>query len=352
MPPNLSGAAADRALRDRALGAAAWTEMQRLGIVPTPRAYDLWFTHLGGASAALTERVVAMLAQGGGLPPAALDALHSEFVAPAEPDVDGLSEGADELQAEAKAMTAAVAAGQVAMTGYGEILSHWATQLNQQTSMAELVGAVGSLTVETVRAVERSRALEQQLTVSTARIGRLRRTLADAKQEATTDLLTGIANRKAFDSRLRRAVQAAKAEPGAVTSILLLDIDHFKRFNDTFGHRTGDLVLRLVGRLLADNVKGRDTVARYGGEEFAILLAGADRDAAAVVAQQICTALSGKRLINKPTQNPVGQVTISIGVAQHRAGEAMGALIERADRALYLAKDLGRNRVCTELEIG
>ena len=238
------------------------------------------------------------------------------------------------------------------MAGYGDVLTHWAAHLGQETSMAGLVGAVGTLTTETVRAVERSRALEQQLAASTARIAKLRRALADVKHEATTDVLTGIANRKAFDCRLRRALATAKADPAVPMSLLLLDVDHFKRFNDTYGHRTGDLVLRLVGRLLSDNVKGRDTVARYGGEEFAILLAGADRGAGTVVGRQICTALAGKRLVNKPGQSTAGQVTISVGVAQYRPGETAATLIERADHALYLAKDLGRNRVCTELELG
>ncbi len=207
--------------------------------------------------------------------------------------------------------------------------------------------AIATLSEETRRAGERNRVLEQQVTASAARITRLRQNLAEMKQEATTDVLTGIANRKAFEARLRRAITQARSEQGAL-SVLLLDIDNFKRFNDLHGHRTGDLVLRLVGRVLADNVKGRDCAARYGGEEFAILLAGADLRAGATVAQQICDALSGKHLVNKGSGQGLGRVTASVGVAQFRDNETPAALVERADLALYQAKRTGRNRVCVE----
>lgn len=340
-----------RSDRIKALGAAAWADMERLGISPTPRAYELWFAVREGGITALTDEVSALLHQGKVLTPTLIDSLHQQHVAGPEPDLERLSSGADEMQGLAQALVEQVSGGRTAMAGYGDVLSHWAEHLGRETTMAGVVSAVGTLTAETLRAVERSRSLEQQLSASTARIAKLRRSLADVKQEATIDALTGIANRKAFDARLRRAIAASKADPDVRTSVLMLDVDNFKRFNDTYGHRTGDLVLRLVGRLLADNVKGRDTVARYGGEEFAIMLIGADCDAATAVARQICVGLASKRLINKPSHQFVGQITISVGVAQHRSGETMGSLIERADAALYLAKDTGRNRVCSEVQL-
>lgn len=345
------GPAADpegRAARAFQLAAAVLADLQRHGIPPTPRAYELWSAYRRGVIPELTRRLSELLEQGAPVTPAALDALYSACVAGAEPDLDALGIGADAIQVEAQAVVEQVNSGRAAIRDYGEALTRGAAQLGQDQTQAGLVCAITMLTAETTRAAERNRVLEQQLAASSARIGKLRKSLADVKQEATTDALTGLCNRRAFDARIRRMMAQAKEADAAALSLLLLDVDHFKRFNDVHGHSTGDLVLRLVARLPADNVKGRDTVARYGGEEFAILLTGAGLRAAEVVARQINEALSSKRLVTKGTAASFDHVTISGGVAQARPGEAAAALVERADAALYEAKRTGRNRVCVE----
>lgn len=154
-------------------------------------------------------------------------------------------------------------------------------------------------------------------------------------------------NRKALDGRLRRTLSALKSD-GTPASVLMLDVDHFKKVNDTYGHQVGDLVLRLIGRLLTESVKGRDTAARYGGEEFAIILAGTGIRAALIVAEQIRVMLEGKQFGGKGEHGPAS-VTISIGVAGARPGDTAASLLSRADAALYRAKAAGRNRVCDEL---
>ena len=200
---------------------------------------------------------------------------------------------------------------------------HQATQsLGQAPTIDSLIDAIATLSSETARASERNRVLEQQLSLSASRITRLRQSLAEVRQEAATDALTGIANRRAFDIKLKRAIGQARSDAGSVFSLLLLDVDYFKSFNDSHGHKAGDLALRLIARLLTDNVKGRDTVARYGGEEFAILMMGAASAAAVVVARQISKALSGKRLINRTSGQDMGQVTVSIGVVQVCIGDS------------------------------
>ncbi|MBV9813927.1 MAG: GGDEF domain-containing protein, partial [Acetobacteraceae bacterium] len=118
---------------------------------------------------------------------------------------------------------------------------------------------------------------------------------------------------------------------------------------DAYGHKAGDLVLRLLGRILADSVKGRDTAARYGGEEFAVILVGADLTAASVVARQIGAALASKKLkVGGDAAEESRHLTISVGVAQARSGDTPAGLVERADAAMYAAKRAGRNRTCTE----
>ena len=330
------------------VAAAVLAEMQRRAILPTPHNYDLWFTFRTGGSASLAARLTTLIERGDHFTPALLDALHAEFLGTADSQTVG---DAAALQDTADTIVNQVAAGGQAMREYGEALAACKVELNGVATIGSLIQAVANLTAETTKAAERNRMLQQQLSTSAARVARLRQALADTKQEATTDGLTGIANRKAFDAKLRRAILAAAGPESPPLSVLLLDIDHFKSFNDTHGHKAGDLVLRLVGRVLSASVKGRDTAARYGGEEFAIILSGADLRAGTIVGAQIGGALSGKRLANRPAGSGIGQVTLSVGVAQFKLGDTAATLMERADQALYHAKNTGRNRICTERDV-
>ena len=346
-PPAADEARADYFFR---LGTTVLAEMRRHRVMPTPRHYELWFVHLSEANPELTRRINTLLEKGQTLTPVLIDRLYAEFVASAEPDIDAIGTESDALQDAAQTLVEQVVGGQAALRRYGEALARGAAELGQDRTRDGLVRAIMALTSETARAAERNRELEQQLSASAGRIDKLRKSLAEVKREATTDALTGLSNRRAFDARVKRMLAQSGAPDLSVMSLLLMDVDHFKRFNDTHGHRVGDLVLRLVARLLAENVKGRDMVARFGGEEFAVLLVGADLRAAASVARQIGGAISTKKLATKGSSQGYAYVTVSIGVAQMRPGESAGALVDRADRALYEAKRSGRNRVCIEGE--
>ena len=320
--------------------------MNAAGASPTPRNFELWYTHLSGANPELSRRLEALLNEGAALTPAFLDTLHADCTA-SEADEDAITEGVEAIGQAAQAMVDQVTTGGEELRRYGNTLSHWTAQLGELQTVDRLVQAVATLTAETARAGERNRILEQQLSASAARIARLKDNLAEVKREAMVDALTSLCNRKGFDARLRRLLSAAKAD-GSAVSVLLIDVDHFKRVNDTYGHHTGDLVLRLIGRLLRDNVRRHDAVARYGGEEFGVILAGTNLQAGEIVAEQIRAVLDGKRLVNKVSGKGLAGVTVSIGVAQFRSDETAASLIKRADAALYRAKHLGRNRVCAE----
>lgn len=138
---------------------------------------------------------------------------------------------------------------------------------------------------------------------------------------------------------------AEALETNEAMSLMLTDIDHFKTFNDNFGHLTGDQVLRLVAMSVKHNVKGEDTTARYGGEEFAVILPNTILRAAVTVAEHIRRAVIAKELMKRSTGEHLGRMTISIGVATLRKGDTGQSLIERADTCLYAAKRHGRNRV-------
>lgn len=158
--------------------------------------------------------------------------------------------------------------------------------------------------------------------------------------EARTDALCGVANRRAFDEELARRFEALEAE-GKSFSVILLDVDHFKRFNDQHGHQAGDEVLRAAGRVLAANVRDCDIVARYGGEEFAVIVPECSFVEAQEIAERVRLALAAHRVEH---QGKMLQVTASLGVAEARPGHDPRAVVQNADRALYAAKENGRNR--------
>ena len=165
---------------------------------------------------------------------------------------------------------------------------------------------------------------------------RQRRTVLALREDAHTDGLTGLVNRRGFDETF--AVLLAEAIPGTTVAVLMLDLDHFKRFNDSFGHQAGDEVLRATGRLLRGEVRPRDLVARYGGEEFVIVLPDSDAERAERVAQRILVAF-------RQHAWPLRPVTVSIGATIAAAGEAGEVVLHRADQALYCSKQQGRDRL-------
>jgi diguanylate cyclase len=161
--------------------------------------------------------------------------------------------------------------------------------------------------------------------------------------------LTGIPNRRAFDIELKSSIEATResAEP---LSLVMFDVDHFKQFNDTWGHQTGDQVLRLVANCIADNARHSDTTTRFGGEEFAVIMPSTTLGDAIHWANQVCGIVRSKRLVKKSTGGKLGVVTISAGVVKHRPGETDFQFVRRADTCLYAAKHAGRDRVVSETD--
>lgn len=209
---------------------------------------------------------------------------------------------------------------------------------------------VQQLMNELAEAASRAAKLEAGFAEKTQELESIRETLSKSEERARTDTLTGLPNRRALDEFFRKA-QIAAMEKGEPLSPLMLDIDHFKSFNDRFGHGVGDQVLRLMAQVLRDKVREVDLPARYGGEELIAVLPGAEFAAATAIAERIRCSIAACQITRRSTGEILPSITVSIGAAQFQPGEAMNELVERCDRALYFAKRSGRNRVVDESEL-
>jgi diguanylate cyclase len=186
--------------------------------------------------------------------------------------------------------------------------------------------------------------MKQKITASQQEIASLKDRLAMATIEATTDPLTGLANRKGLSMAINEAILFAQQSHN-YPCLLMLDIDFFKKINDNFGHLIGDKAIKILADTLKKQIKGKDTAARYGGEEFAILLLEADLENALKVAENIRRIIENLKITRTNDSQEVFRITISIGIARYQADQSINDFIEHADNALYQSKNTGRNRV-------
>lgn len=232
----------------------------------------------------------------------------------------------------------------------GNILKSYSKKLSQPTSIEDVSTIAQEIVSGTKSVVTSSQKLKKQMDASVSEISTLKEELKGIKQTARTDMLTGLLNRRGFDQAIYEAQQYSIAEDKAF-SIILTDIDHFKKVNDTHGHLMRDNVLKMLSRLLNEHIKGKDIAARFGGEEFIIILPETPLKGAFILAEQIRKNLRSMKWIAKNSGKFIGTITVSLGVAQYKPEETVKSLIQRADNALYFAKRNGRNKTVTELDI-
>ena len=296
---------------------AVIASMRQQGIAFTADNYAVWHCYLAGTNPALKRALDIVLSNGLTIEDRTLRVLYARHFCQAREALAlrDVTRRAMQTLAELNTLPDLAVAADV-LARLGRDMQDMATQSEQMT---------------------------RALTQSEERIAQLECCLDDARQEASTDGLTGLANRRAFDAALR-ATAGDALNGGSELAFLLIDIDHFKQINDRWGHPAGDEVLRLIAATLTRTMRGKDVVARYGGEEFAIILPGTDRHGAVAAAENLRDAVEQQML---PLPGGAGQVrvTISAGLSCYDHGENLGAWLARADGALYKAKNTGRNRV-------
>ncbi len=332
--------------RTLAFAEIALGQIKALRQAATPRNYEIWYTYATGYNSTLNQSINEALASKGSLSPLDLDQIYDAHLSPARLTDRIDTVGAkvlDEIDQVMSMIDAAVGSA----SNYTETLFDATQKLGTAKDRDGLRAIVESLVLTAKDMEKTNQTLEKRLNASRQEINQLQQNLEAVRTESLTDPLTSLANRKYFDQALDKAIRDTlqTAEP---LSLVLIDIDHFKHFNDVFGHLTGDQVLRLVAMSVKQNVKGQDLAARYGGEEFAVVLPSTALRQALTVADHIRRAVMMKELMKRSTGEHLGRVTVSIGVASFLPGEQAQSLIERADACLYAAKRHGRNRVICE----
>jgi diguanylate cyclase len=332
--------------RTLAYAEIALGQIKALGQSASPRNFEIWYHYATGYNQQLNQAINEMLAKSGTLSEQDLEQVYDTYLSESRFGERIDSVGLRVLD-EIKHVMSTIDAAAGSATTYSQHLTAASEKLAQATDGDALRAAIEHLVQGAHEMESSNRNLEARLAASRHEIEGLQHSLEAVRTESLTDPLTTLANRKYFDAALAEGIAeaATKNEP---LSLLMADIDHFKTFNDRFGHLTGDQVLRLVALSVKQSVKNNDVAARYGGEEFVIALPNTDLDSARLIADQIRRAVMTKELMKRSTGERLGRVTISIGVAQLRPSDNAPLLIERADKCLYAAKRNGRNRVIGE----
>ncbi len=323
----------------------AMQSMSQLSVPATPSNYTVWFHYMLGTSPGLRKTIDVLLGNKRKFDAAINNELYSTFVgsqpgslpSDAPKKINGIIANATAF------LETAIASNKMQIATLDEVAAEVRENCDPRTIVQTLIA-------ELTKANSRASALELNFVETSNQLEKVRNSLAEVELQSKTDALTGLANRRSLDDFFRISMINAM-ETGASLCAFMIDVDHFKKFNDTHGHLIGDQVLRLVAKVLQDSIREGDHAARYGGEELAAVLPGAELTVCHEVAERVRRRISEAKLKRRTTGQEIGSVTVSIGVAKFRPGESAEALLERCDRGLYQAKSAGRDRVVTEVEI-
>jgi diguanylate cyclase len=317
-------------------------QMAKHGGMFYPTHYMLWYEYFAGLNPRLRAALSTRLEQPKPLTSAEVDEFYMRYIAARD------NKQAEKLQEALEAMLqklrgVATTAGQQSEE-YSRQLEEAARALSRGMSTAAQGKLVGALIRKTADAKAAASTMNVQIETSVFEVAELRKQLGQVQNEAATDPLTSLLNRRGFDRDVA-ALMVSRKHGLFGCSLLIGDIDHFKRVNDTYGHPFGDQVIKGVAQIIKQVVKGEDMAARLGGEEFAVLLPDTPLQGAMSVAERIRKAVGKTRITKSGADGVANQITLSLGVAAAEDGDSLEGLLKRADRALYRAKQSGRNRV-------
>lgn len=329
-----------------ATGETAYKLLQEYKIPPTPENFQLIYAFVQGENSALCKDVSQLLDSNRGISEGLITQAYDKHFRSGEEETL-LHKTNIRLHGELEKVLANLRTAENDTHNFGNTLQGYSGSLEAETDRSSIKHLIDGLINEAQSMERKSRILENQLKDSSDEIDKLKRNLEAVRAETLTDALTGIGNRKQFDHALTELGWNAE-HTNKPLSVIMGDVDHFKNFNDTWGHQLGDHVLKLVAFHLKTQIGDNGIPARYGGEEFAVVLPGTDLEQAVDIANRIRESVSRKAMKSKATGVTLGRITMSFGVSTYSPGENLNKLVARADSALYSAKKSGRNCVISE----
>jgi diguanylate cyclase len=315
--------------------------MMKNNVSADPINYAIWYEYVSGSNAQLKKELDELLNLNQQITTEQSVELYKKHVCNAS--IESFEKINKELQKILNDTTQSVGLASDKVSMAEASFNHSAHELETAKSNDDIKSVLSQVLTETKLLAETSQILKSKLDEANEEMDQMRKELTLVREVAVTDALTGLLNRRAFDDILSDLVEETSAQKNFCLAIL--DLDHFKKINDTFGHLTGDKVLRYTAGIMKRKVSENHYDARYGGEEMAVIMPETDLQEAILVVENIRSTLEKNRLKRKGDGESIGKVTLSAGVASYKAGEVVDSLIERADQSLYQAKTNGRNQV-------
>jgi diguanylate cyclase len=320
-------------------------------IPATPENYMLWYEYFQGNSPELTRRLDELLAAEARFTPELTRQIFDEFFgrAPSGPEAGGVNQAAEIIRGLALRIIKESLQSVEQVSAYSDNLTRYEAEIEKSRDLEEISRVLTTILSESQRVREANQAYQKAIQRQTQMVDTALGRLKSLELEATTDSLTGLANRRAFDQEIEREFSRAKRY-GNLFGLIIADVDDFRKVNDVYGHQVGDTILREVARLTRHIVREMDFPARYGGEELVIIVPGTDLEGTRRLAERL-------RLVMASTGFTVDDqhdfsLTISLGVAMFDpADKGPAHVISRAERALQLAKQRGKNKVGTEADL-
>ncbi len=330
------------------LSARALELMRQFRVLPTPTNYELWFNYAVGHNQELVSALDAAVANGHITDHAFMHEMHVRFFGSLR--TAEVNDMGAKLHEEVQKSKGAIERAAKEVANNGKLLTDAATLLANGTAGGDAKAALDRI-VNATRALQTTHtSLETELGQAEREMETLRQRSETVSAESRLDPLTGLFSRKSFDDRIEPMHQEAQYNKTPLC-ILVADVDNFRKFNDTWGHATGDHVLRLVAQCFRSNTREQDTPARFGGEEFAVALPNIGLKSAMMVAEKIRQTVESRKIVKRSTGETLGTLTLSLGVAQSIPGERIADTVRRAEACLAEAKRNGRNRVVTDGDV-